>query len=152
MRFARSRASNLESGISLKVTTPVTGWINPANRRINVDLPEPLAPMSAPILPCGKASDTSTITGVTEYAKLTSRASIRGVTAAPALVVLVSPLKSSLLIRERLRVDRLSENFRGATDKLARVNQHGIIQRVDAPFTNGAHFRKLAPHRHRILA
>src|SRR5713101_6856845 len=138
--------------MSLKATTPLTGWINPANRRINVDLPEPLAPMSAPILPWGKASDTSTITGATEYAKLTSRASIKGVIASAALVVVASPMKSSRLIRKRLRVYRLRENFRGATDKLARVDHHWIIQRVDAPFTDGAHFGKLMPHRHGVFA
>src|SRR4051812_47486260 len=122
MRLARSRGWRVESEAPSKITSPLSGLSSPASNRISVDLPDPFAPISAPIAPHGSDKETSTTAANDEYEKL------------KRLAWISAPVVGRLLdIRETLRVKRPRKNLRGMANELARMNHGRIGDRVD-PF------------------
>ena len=78
---------------------------------MRVDLPDPFAPISAPIAPRGIDNETSITACNDEYEKLTSRAWI----SAPVV-------EESLGIRKTLRVKRFRKQLRGMANELTGMN------------------------------
>src|SRR6266403_6089845 len=111
MRLARSRGCMVESEAPSKITSPLPGGSSPASNRIKVDLPDPFAPISAPIAPRGSDNETSTTAGNKEYENSKCSASI----SAPVV-------EESFGIRKTLRVQRLRKHLRGMANELAGMN------------------------------
>src|SRR5258705_7189058 len=108
MRLARSRGWRVESEAPSKITSPLSGLSSPASNRISVDLPDPFAPISAPIAPRGSDKETSTTAGNDEYEN--SRWSAR--ISAPVV-------EESLGIRKTLRMQRFGKYLRSMANELA---------------------------------
>src|SRR6476620_6355022 len=140
MRLARSRGGRFERELPSKMTSPFPGRSSPASNLMSVDLPDPFAPMSAPIAPRGSDNETSTTAGNKEYENSKCSACIS-----------VPVVEELFGIGKTLRMQRLCKQLRSMANKLAWMNHRRISHGVDSLFAHGANFPKFIPYRYRVF-